>query len=473
MEKPFSYLIYQQGKRIYQQNRFGEIRVNHNEVKGYVHDPKPYEVKLIFNPKRHLTGKRCTCDYALQYHECKHMAALYMKVIQENYLDTSVQKLRYFYDVYIASRVRPLIKNYSDFEYKIRTQLEMFYRNQMFDSIKDYALEFSIINYPTTRISFIVEMFQDVIESMLLNENYVEEIENWMYSSLLNNKNIFLHDYFLNYIQRKQPNEICDICDKLLESKGIIDNNLLSSKILLLSFKNSSISLSDFLEKHTSYNHSEAMYLLKGENYLRNKEYPKAIALAQEYFRTVKQPSLFEEMRKIMKRANIGHDPMRYIRSFVNELNYWETDLSGLTEIKEILADEWQDFCVDVYALLAKKVDNYTFVRVIHEQNDWEYALHLIYEKPTFNHLFNYVDLIEKNAPEMVDSVVFECLMNNASTSSSFGAYQLLIDRIEKLVRGIESSSVRNYVFYYLKKLNHDKVKLIEMLDQLEDEYED
>lgn len=472
MDKPFSYLIYQQGRRLYTQNRFSGINVNDNKVKAFVLDQKNYEVKLIFNPNKILTGKLCSCEYATQYRECKHMAALYMKVMNENLLDVRVKKLRDFYEAYIAHKARPQMKDYSDFEYKIRVQLESFRRNQMFDYIKQYAEEFSKINYPSTRSHTMIEMFKDSIDSLLENEEKKEEIEAWMIVSLMNNKNECFHDYFLSLIEIKSDEEILLICNQLLSSLSVMQNEVLTSKILLLCFRYSNVSLSEFVKKYEKYENCEALYILRGEEHLHNKEYLKAISVSQEYFKKVRFPSLRDEMNLISKKATIGYDPNTYIYTFIDRLSFWNRDLSELTLIKEVLDDKWKEIYIDVYNKISKKVDSFTFEKIIHEQNEWEYAIYLIYSKPNFNHLKTYLSLIKENKPEIVESLIFECLVNNAQLANTYGSYELFLNRIESLRREIKDPQVMEYILYYLKKFNEDKPKLVDMLDEMGDKYE-
>ena len=472
MDKPFSYLIYQQGRRLYTQNRFSGINVNDNKVKAFVLDQKNYEVKLIFNQNRILTGKLCSCEYATQYRECKHMAALYMKVMEENLLDVRVKKLRDFYEAYIAHKARPQMKDYSDFEYKIRVQLESFRRNQMFDHIKQYAEEFSKINYPTTRCNTMLEMFKDSIDSILDDEEKREEIEAWMVVSLMNNKNEFFHDYFLGCIETKSDEEILSICNQLLSSMMVMQNEVLTSKILLLCFRYSNVTLSEFVKRYEKYENCEALYILKGEECLHNKDYLNAMNVSQEYFKKVRFPSLREEMNVIAKKASIGHNPNTYIHTFIERLSFWNRDLSELSLIKEVLIDEWKDIYIDVYNKISKKVDSFTFEKIIHEQNEWEYAIYLIYSKPNFNHLKTYLKLIKENKPEIIDSLIFECLVNNAELANTYGSYDLFVNRVDSLKREIKDPIVMEYILYYLKKFNADKPKLVEMLDEMGDKYE-
>ncbi len=472
MDKPFSYLIYQQGRRLYTQNRFSGIDVNDNKVKAFVLDQKNYEVKLIFNPNKILTGKLCSCEYATQYRECKHMAALYMKVMDENLLDVRIKKLRDFYEAYIAHKARPQMKDYSDFEYKIRVQLESFRRSQMFENIKQYAEEFSKINYPESRNEIMLEMFKDSIDCMLENEDKREEVESWMNVSLMNNKNEFFHDYFLGNIETKSDEDILTICNQLLSSVSVMQNEVLTSKILLLAFRYSNVLLSDFIKKYSNYENCEAMYILRGEEHLRNKEYVKAMVVSQDYFKKVRFPSLRDEMNTISKKASIGHDPNTFIYHFIERLSFWNRDLSELSLIKEVLEDKWNDLYIDIYNKISKKVDSFTFEKIIHEQNEWKYALYLIYSKPNFNYLKNYLNLIKENKPELVESVIFECLFNNAQLANTYGSYELFLNRIEGLKREIKDPVVMEYILYYLKEFNLDKTKFVNMLDEMEDKYE-
>lgn len=472
MDKPFSYLVYQQGRRIYLQNRFSNIEVNDNKVKAFVLDQKNYEVKLIFNPNKILTGKTCSCEYATQYRECKHMSALYMKVMNDNLLDTEVKKLRDFYEAYIAHKARPQMKDYSDFEYKIRIQLESFKRNKMFDRIKQYAEEFSKINYPSTRSAKMIDLFIDNIDYILENEEKKDDIESWMIVSLMNNKNTIFHDYFIGMIEQKTDQEILSVCNQILSSNLIMQNEELISKILLLCFRYSNLSLSDFVKKYHKYDQCEALYILRGEEHLHNKEYLKAIEVGNEYFRKVRYPSLKEEMKLISKKASIGYDPKTYVHNFIERINFWNRDLSELTLIKEVLKDEWDDIYIDLYNKIYKKVDSFTFEKVIHEQNEWEYAVYLIYSKPNFNQLRIYLDLIKQNKPEIIDSLIFECLVNNAKLTNTFGSYDLFINRLDYFKREVKDPLVMEYILYYLKKYNADKTKLVELLDEMGDRYE-
>ena len=472
MDKPFSYLIYQQGRRLYTQNRFSNIEVNNNKVKAFVLDQKNYEVKLIFNPNKQLTGKLCSCEYATQYRECKHMAALYMKVMDENLLDVRIKKLRDFYEAYIAHKIRPQMKDYSDFEYKIRVQLESFRKNLMFEHIKQYAEEFSKINYPSTRVNVMLEMFRDNINALLENENKKDEVEVWMVVSLMNNKNEVFHDYFLNLIEEKYNDQVLTICNQLLPSMMVIQNDILTSKILLLCYKHSHLSLSEFVKQYENYANSEALYILRAEDCLHNKEYLKAIEISQDYFRKVRFPNFRDEMNAIFKKANIGYDSNAYIHHFIERLSFWHRDLDELSLIKEVLKDEWKEYSIDIYNKISKKVDSFTFEKIIHEQNEWEYAIYLIYSKPNFNYLKTYLNLIKKNKPEIVESLIFECLVNNAQLANTYGSYELFLNRIESLRREIKDREVMEYILYYLKKFNEDKTKLVDMLDEMGDKYE-
>ena len=111
MEKPFSYPVYQQARRLYSQSKIKNFKSNNNIVDATVLDGGNNQVKLVFNMSGQLTSKKCDCSYAKFYHECKHMAAVYMKVKDENVLSQGPITLREIYDTYIGNKPRPLEKN--------------------------------------------------------------------------------------------------------------------------------------------------------------------------------------------------------------------------------------------------------------------------------------------------------------------------------------------------------------------------
>ena len=86
--------------------------------------------------------------------------------------------------------------------------------------------------------------------------------------------------------------------------------------------------------------------------------------------------------------------------------------------------------------------------------------------------LKTYLNLIKSNKPEIVDSLIFECLVNNAELANTYGSYELFLNRIEHLKREIKDPVVMEYILYYLKKFNEDKPKLVDMLDEMGDKYE-
>ena len=86
-------------------------------------------------------------------------------------------------------------------------------------------------------------------------------------------------------IEIKSDEEILSICNQLLSSISVMQNEVLISKILLLCFRYSNVPLSEFVKKYERYENCEALYILRGEEYLHNKEYLKAISVSQEYFK--------------------------------------------------------------------------------------------------------------------------------------------------------------------------------------------
>ena len=135
MEKPFSYPIYQQAKRLYTQSKIKNLKANNNIVDAVVLDGGMNQVKLVFNMSGQLTSKKCECSYAKFYNECKHMAAVYMKVKDENVLSQGPIKLRELYDTYVGNKPRPLEKNYSDF-----VESSIFFINRLNSSSLNFSL---------------------------------------------------------------------------------------------------------------------------------------------------------------------------------------------------------------------------------------------------------------------------------------------------------------------------------------------
>ena len=62
--------------------------------------------------------------------------------------------------------------------------------------------------------------------------------------------------------------------------------------------------------------------------------------------------------------------------------------------------------------------------------------------------------------------------MNNAQLANTYGSYELFLNRVESLRREINDPVVMEYILYYLKKFNEDKPKLVDMLDEMGDKYE-
>ena len=460
MEKPFSYPVYQQARRLYSQAKIKEFKANNNIVDATVLDGGANQVKLVFNMSGQLTSKKCDCSYAKFYHECKHMAAVYMKVKDENVLSQGPITLREIYDTYIGNKPRPLEKNYSDFEYKFKQALNKFRLNEQLENIFSYCFEFENIIYPIQRKELIVLYIQDVLDD--LRNKYSNKIDHWMKQCLIDDKNTYLHDYFLRKIINNK-----EIIDELLEHEKIHVNNELLNKILLMIYEYNDLSIEDFIHQYFFVN-NEVIHYLCTKELLNTNEFTKVINSYEDFNLKYPYSSLKKEMHYLYEKALLGNDPSKYVGKYIDKLNYWTKDLSNISSIKRIVGDEWKNIRVDTYKKIEKKIQEDVFVRLLHEENEWEVALGYIYENPCYENVHNYLDLVIKNDEYLGYSAYFEYIMKIASNKliNNNGVY--VVQELLRFYRKYNNKEVLDYMIYHLRELLESNQSLMDALDELE-----
>ena len=473
MERPFSYTIYQQGKKLYQNMKVSSLTVNGNAVEGKVMDHKLHKVKLVFGTSKQLNAKYCDCTYAKVYHECPHSAALFIRYMNEGTQEPRKDTLRNLYNVYVSSKSKPKLKDYQEFETKLLNHLITLSKEGSWETIKDYCEELTRITYPSNRIQLLVHQMIRSLNTLMKDEKLQKSIFQWGIDSLSWNKNAYLQPYFLNLIRKKDPAEIQSICDELLMQMPVILNEALCSNILMILKENSQLSFKEFAQKYAQFKNSEAMVYLEAVEALDNKEYADAMKMIRSYQNAHRNMALVKEMNALYEKAWMQSNPAGYVSQFVNKLSYWNPDFSEIIRAKELLKADWSQIRDDIYDLVRKKVDAYSFEQFIRQQHEWEYALYMLYKEPTLDNFDAYGELIQEADEELFVEVVFEVAVNAANMARSTHAYEMVADYLKEYLVISKNQERVEYMIYYLKKLNPSKHKLIELLDNvMGEEYE-
>lgn len=472
MDKPFSYQIYMQGRRYYQQGSIQNVNISNNKVKANAIDQKLYEVKLVFNPMNRLVTKTCTCDYARQYSECKHMAALYLKVINEDLLTEQTQSLIDYYNAYISTRLRPKQRDYLQFEYITRKHLVSFEKTKQIEKIEKYCEDLDYITYNPSRKKEFISIFEDTIENvMMVGDEQSQQLEKWIIQCIKTNKCHDLHELFLHVIEDRSSDEIVAICEEILMCENKLSNQTIASQLLLLAYHHQNIETDEFIKKYSQYEQSEAIWIIRAKELVKQKEYSEVILHVNRFFKHFRQTSFSEEMYEILRLAQIGNDPLEYLNSYLRNLDRWNPNFDELLSIKALLKDEWDDIYFEVYDRIRKVVMNHLFERFIKENNEWEYAVYLIYQESNETHLFDYYHLIESNNSEIIHSLILEYAIKNLGYQCTNAYSKFYLERFQHIIQGLDQS-VREHLLYHLKKYycNHNQV--LQFLDTLEVEDE-
>ena len=467
MERPFSYTIYQQGKKLYQNMKVSNLSVNGKTVEGRVMDHKLHKVKLVFNEAKQLSAKYCDCTYAKVYHECPHSAALFIRYMNEGTQEPRKETLRTLYNVYISSKSKPNLKDYQEFESRLLNRLVVLSKEGSWETIKEYCEEIPRITYPINRIHFLVHHMIRSLNTLIKDEKFYDLIFQWGIDSLSWNKNIYFHPYFLNLIQKKEASEVQQICDNLLMQMPLVLNEALCSRILMILSEKSQLGYKEFRQKYDQFKNSEAMVYLEAVDLVNGKDYSSAMKLIQSYQKTHKNMALAKEMKALYEKAWIQCDPSGYVSQLVQRLSYWNPDFSEIIRAKELLKDKWKYISQDIYDKVRKKTDGYSFEQFINEQQEWEYVVHLLYREPTLDNIEVYGKMIQERDEELYAQVLLEALINTADKSRSTKAYEMIIDYLEEYRYRYQDNKRVEYMIYYLKKLNPTKNKLIELLDDV------
>ena len=465
MDKPFSFPVYQQAKRLYQQSKIKNFKANNNIVDATVLDGGSNQVKLVFNMSGQCTSKRCDCSYSKFYHECKHMAAVYMKVKDENVLSQGPIKLRELYDTYIGSKARPLEKNYSDFEFKVKQSLNKFRLNNQIENIFSYCFEFSNIIYPAQRKEFIVSYIQEILNDLL--KNHYPKIEEWMTQCLIDDKNDYLHDYFLDVIKSNN----LDILNDLIENEKIHINNALLTKILLVIYENSHMTIEEFVNQYFFVN-NEVMHYLCTKELFNQGQFSKVINAYHDFNLKYPYSTLKSEMVHIYEKSLLGNDPTKYVDKYIDKLNYWTKDLSNISSIKRIVGEEWMNIRYETYKKIETKIQKDVFVNLIHEQNEWEVALGFIYENPNYNNISAYLDLIMKNDESSGCAAYFEYIVNSLLGNYRYNMGYYLKELLNYFYRNYKNKDAMDHMIYYLRLLFKEYEDVLQTLDEMEVYYE-
>ena len=466
MEQPFSYSVYQQGKKLYQNMKVSDVHVNGSIVEGRVMDHKMHKVKLVFTNER-LTAKYCSCAYAKVYEECQHTAALY--IAYTNKANTpNKSTLRDLYAVYIASKARIKKKDYEDFELQVLKKLRMMVSNRLWDEVRGYCEELSSITYPVSRINILINQMMRSLNTLRKDEKLSALIYQWSIDSLSLNKNKYFHDYFINLLRTKPSDEIQMVCEDLLMNQVTVSvNPNLCTKILLLLKENTTMTCAQFIKKYSSFKNSEAMIYLQAQEWMSNKEYEKSMKYLASNHDKFKTSSLQKKMQDLYEMAVMMRDPNEYMFKLIDRMSYWYPDLSEFMAAKNKLQSQWSYICDEIYDYLRHSIDLLSFKNLIYEEDEWNYALYLIYKEPTFENIDIYGALIQKKDKELFYEVQFEVLMNAADKGRNVKTYEDITAYLRKIIEaGVDSERIE-YMLYYMKKANPNKNKLIELLDDI------
>lgn len=458
MEKPFSYSVYQLGKRYV--NKISDYSVQGNTITANVTDTKNYSIRLLFNQKKQLTGKTCTCNEAIIHGECKHMAAVFMKTMNENHLNEHKKSIRDLYIVYLQGKAKPKENDYFVFERNVRELCTECMHSKDLNQLISYASEFSKISYPSNRLINILNNFYEMFDFFYREKNTKDSIMNWIMDNLISNKLTVFHQYFFEKINQL-PNEEClSKCDELLQHMTVTLNQELCSKVLMMIYDKSSLSLTEFMKKYSYLDNQEIFTYLQCLNCLNNHNYEQIIKILTPYH---KKQKLTGELKKIYNQAVIKNNPLQYIQNKINQVSRWDLDFRFVQKLRNEFEQEWTYYRYPIYVMLKDKIDVYLLNRCLYYFNEWEVALFLLYQEMDEDSLYEFSDLIEKNNQQAYYEIILTYTLQLAKRGKEKDNQKIINILLDILY---DHEDIYDYMAYYLVKNNPDNQQLIELLDK-------
>lgn len=468
MDNSFSSGIYQQGKRIYLQGKVKNISIINNTVKAFVSDNGTNAVKLVYNQSKELVSKSCTCAYAKYYHECKHMAALCVYVQNNSPFEKKEQTLRDLYEVYVTSKPRPLVKNYSDFEYQIQKQLKLFLVGNDFELIKKYAASVPTLGYPIKRIEKLYNCFNNIIYDYYQKDS--QTVLNWIKKSFINRDYKDFNDFFIKIIKDLEPTEIKNICEDLVFNHSKQLDSYICNQLFMIYYDIANKTLDEILDKYFAVEPIEAFYVIRIKEYLNNGQYDNAIKVYKEHCRRFPNGIYREQIDEYYKNIAIIQNPDKYLTDLIRKMPYWNPDLTEFKKIIQILGNEWEN-CK--YTIIPKIRDRFTiqsYKAFLELNKEIDYVEKLLLNEPTKDNYEIHESILRKFDPNNAMLFFFDMINYELKSSSQASLYKYIVEQLE-IIKSKDPQAY-DYMAFYIRENFPRKKNLIAMIDELEDIYE-
>lgn len=473
-QRHFTTTIWQRGQQLQQKQAVYNLQKTENGYDAMVSgNYDDYYVSVEFDNKKNIEFLSCTCPYAEQGHNCKHMAALLIEVCeQDNYLSYN-----HWQDVFDQC-----VENHQIVYFQERT-----FQNEMVKQI--IQLKVNSLS-PQENLKTALEMTQALMQ---LNTDF----------SIITNLSAQLMTFF-HWLLQADSSLSTTLSHQLKSAISKYPASLMN--VYLLQFLNEHKMLSK--EENTSF--FNQMHEVKNENalnYLLQKnidlytseqlmEYAQYESIQPQLVKLLYQEQKYEEAIPLLQRLTKNkHIPYNQKEEYFKQLNhiylitqnkqeYRKTLLFAIKnahhDLKQILKnyksmftqEEWQK---EIHSLEKAILGNYPRSdahKIYYLLNDSIQLFRFLYETYDLTLIQDYRDYLYQQDPENYLMFVTSMLIKNVE--NSFSLYS-----VEKHIRFFLDlfeicDHAQDHILdalILLRERNKENDEIINILDEVEEEY--